>query len=191
MGLEAVVDEIQQKGRRQAEQARREGEIESERILRNAQQRSDEIKLQVDADVVRQVEHVLAQETSSANLVTKRATLNAEKELLDQVYSAALAAIRQEPASFHERALRRLLATAKEEIGGGRVRVSRSDLPLIEALVKEPGFATFTVGPPAEIEGGLIAESTDRAFQVDHSYRTYLNRVWESSLKDASDLLFG
>ncbi len=191
MGLEAVISEIQQKGRNEADRIRHDGEIESERILRDAQQRSDEIKLQAESDVTRQVEHVLAQEMSSANLVTKRATLNAEKELLDQVYAAALSAIRQEPAAFHEHALRNLLATAKTEIGGGRVRVNRTDLPVLEALVREPAFAGFTVGPPAEIEGGLLAESTDGAFQVDHSYRTYLNRVWESSLKDASDLLFG
>ena len=191
MGLEAVISEIQQKGRLEADRIRREGEIESERILRDAQQRSDEIKLQAETDVTRQVEHVLAQETSSANLVTKRATLNAEKELLDQVYAATLAAIRSEPPAFHERALRNLLATAKAEIGGGRVRVNRADLAALETLVKDPAFASFTVGPPAEIEGGLLAESIDGAFQVDHSYRTYLNRVWESSLKDASDLLFG
>ncbi len=191
MGLEAVISEIQQKGRTEAERVRHEGLMESERILRDAQQRSDEIKIQTENDVGRQVEHVLAQETSSANLVTKRATLNAEKDLLDQVYAAALAGIRKEPAAFHERALRNLLATAKAEIGGGRVRVNRADLPIVEALVKEPAFAGFTVGPPVEIEGGLVAESADGAFQVDHSYRTYLNRVWESSLKDASDLLFG
>jgi V/A-type H+-transporting ATPase subunit E len=191
MGLEAVISEIQQKGRSEADRIRHEGVIESERILRDAQQRSDEIKLQAEADVTRQVEHVLAQEMSSANLVTKRATLNAEKELLDQVYAAALAAIRQEPPAFHERAIRNLLATAKAEIGGGRVRVNRADQPILEALVREPAFAGFTVGPPADIEGGLVAESPDGAFQVDHSYRTYLNRVWESSLKDASDLLFG
>ncbi len=191
MGLEAVISEIQQKGRSEADRIRHDGEMESERILRDAQQRSDEIKLQAEADVTRQVEHVLAQETSSANLVTKRATLNAEKELLDQVYATALAAIRKEPLAFHERAIRNLLTTAKAEIGGGRVRVNRTDLPILEALVREPAFVGFTVGPPAEIEGGLLAESTDGAFQVDHSYRTYLNRVWESSLKDASDILFG
>ncbi|NLX50100.1 MAG: V-type ATP synthase subunit E [Methanospirillum sp.] len=191
MGLEAVIGEIQEKGRQEVDQIRREALTESERVLRDARQRSDEIKLQTEADVVRQVEAVLSRETSSANLVTKRATLNAEKELLDQVYASALTAIRKEPASFHEKALRRLLETAKTEIGGGRVRVNRADLPIVEALVKEPAFAGFTVGPPAEIEGGLVAESNDGAFQVDHSYRTYLNAVWESSLKDASDLLFG
>ena len=149
MGLEAVISEIQQKGRLEADRIRREGEIESERILRDAQQRSDEIKLSADADVTRQVEHILAQETSSANLVTKRATLNAEKELLDQVYGAALAAIRKEPVSFHEHALRNLLATAKAEIGGGRVRVNPADRPIVEALVKEPAFSGFSVGLPA------------------------------------------
>lgn len=191
MGLEAVVQEIQQKGRTEADRIRHDGMMESERILRDAQRRSDEIKMQAELDVARQVEHVLAQETSSANLVTKRATLNAEKELLDQVYGAALAAIRKEPVSFHEHALRNLLETAKAEIGGGRVRVNPSDRLIVEALVKEPGFAGFTVGPPSEIEGGLIAESADGAFQVDHSYRTYLDRVWESSLRDASEILFG
>ena len=191
MGLEAVIGEIQQKGRTEADRIRHEGLIESERILRDAQQRSEEVKLQAEADVTRQVEHVLAQEMSSANLVTKRATLNAEKELLDQVFAAALAAIRKEPPAFHERALRSLLATAKAEIGAGRVRVNRADLPILEALVREPEFAGFTVGPSAEIDGGLIAESPDGAFQVDHSYRTYLNRVWESSLRDASEILFG
>lgn len=191
MGLEAVIGEIQQKGRTEADRIRHEGLMESERILRDAQRRAGEIKLQAEHDVDRQVEHILAQETSSANLVTKRATLNAEKDLLDQVYAAALAAIRREPPSFHERALRNLLATAKAEIGGGRVRVNRDDLSILETLLKEPAFAGFSAGPPAEIEGGLVAESSDGAFQVDHSYRTYLNHVWESSLRDASDLLFG
>ena len=95
MGLEAVISEIQQKGRHEADRIRREGDLEVERVLRDAQQRSDEIKLSAEADVTRQVEHVLAQETSSANLVTKRATLNAEKELLDQIYRSTLEAIRR------------------------------------------------------------------------------------------------
>jgi V/A-type H+-transporting ATPase subunit E len=39
-------------------------------------------------------------------------------------------------------------------------------------------------------DGGIIVESDDGQLQVDYSYRTFLNQVWESGLKDASDSLF-
>ena len=189
MGLEAVISEIQQKGRFESDRIRHDGMMESERILRDAQQRSDEIKLQAEADVTRQVEHVLAQVTSSANLVTKRATLNAEKEPWTGLRGGA--------CRYPEGASRipRTRAPEPSHDREGRDRRgarpgNRADLSIIDALVKEPGFAVFTVGPSSDIEGGLLAESIDGAFQVDHSYRTYLNRVWEISLKDASDLLF-
>jgi V/A-type H+/Na+-transporting ATPase subunit E len=42
-----------------------------------------------------------------------------------------------------------------------------------------------------DIEGGVIVESRDGTLQIDFSYRTFLDQVWESGLKDASDILFG
>jgi len=41
-----------------------------------------------------------------------------------------------------------------------------------------------------DIEGGVIIESKDRTLQIDMSYRTFLDGVWETGLKDASDILF-
>jgi V/A-type H+-transporting ATPase subunit E len=41
-----------------------------------------------------------------------------------------------------------------------------------------------------DIEGGVIIESNDRTLQIDLSYRTFLDCVWETGLKDASDILF-
>jgi V/A-type H+-transporting ATPase subunit E len=36
-----------------------------------------------------------------------------------------------------------------------------------------------------------MVESKDGTLQLDLSYRTFLNMVWETGLKDASDILFG
>jgi len=46
------------------------------------------------------------------------------------------------------------------------------------------------VGAPVEIPGGIVVESTDGDLQIDYSYRTFLDEIWESALKDASDILF-
>jgi V/A-type H+-transporting ATPase subunit E len=46
------------------------------------------------------------------------------------------------------------------------------------------------VGAPVEISGGIIVESTDGDLQIDYSYRMFLDEIWESALKDASDILF-
>ena len=40
------------------------------------------------------------------------------------------------------------------------------------------------------MEGGIIVESRDGTLQIDLSYRTFLNQVWETGLKNASDILF-
>jgi V/A-type H+-transporting ATPase subunit E len=46
------------------------------------------------------------------------------------------------------------------------------------------------VGDPVDIPGGIIVESTDGELKIDYSYRTFLDEIWESGLKDASDILF-
>jgi V/A-type H+-transporting ATPase subunit E len=52
-------------------------------------------------------------------------------------------------------------------------------------------FSGFTVADPVDIEGGIIVEGKAGELQIDYSYRTFLDKVWESRLKDASDILFG
>jgi hypothetical protein len=53
-------------------------------------------------------------------------------------------------------------------------------------IVDDLNPSTIVVG----IEGGVIIESKDSSLQIDLSYRTFLDRVWETGLKDASDILF-
>ncbi|OPX67425.1 MAG: V-type ATP synthase subunit E [Methanoregulaceae archaeon PtaB.Bin056] len=96
------------------------------------------------------------------------------------------------PESFHRDAITRLLTEAKQQIPGGIVRVNRRDKALLEKILAEkPEFKAFSAGKDAEIDGGVIVESMDGTLQLDYSYRTFLDMIWESGLKDASDLLFG
>ena len=191
MGLEAVVNEIREKGRKEAEAVRAETRADVEEILKDAQARVAEIKLSVEEEAGRTATHTINQEISAANLVVKRQVLNAQKTLLDQVYSASLAAVGDLPAEFHEKALTELLKRAAGEIKEGVVHTNTRDLPVLrDILANTKSLSDFRVGDPVDIPGGIIVESTNGELQIDYSYRTFLDDIWETGLKDASDILF-
>jgi len=108
------------------------------------------------------------------------------------VYEKTRAEIAGLPESFHREAIKKLLAEAKKEIPKGKIFCNTRDIPAAKAVIAEnPEFAGFAVSGPAEIDGGILIEGEAGALQIDYSYRTFLAKVWESGLKDASDILFG
>ncbi len=192
MGLEAVVEEIREKGKKEAEKIRAESQQETDRILAAANKRVGEIKHTAEAESIKQTAHIIDQEISAANLLVKRELLNTQKALLDKVYETTLLEIARLPESFHREAIKKLLTEAKKEIPLGRISCNSRDLQAVKAIISEnPEFAKFKVGDPVEIDGGILVEGEGGELQIDYSYRTFLAKVWESGLKDASDILFG
>jgi V/A-type H+-transporting ATPase subunit E len=146
-GLEAVIKEIREKGRREAEAIRAETRAEVEEILQDAQNRAAEIKMAAEAEADRAATHIINQEVSAANLVVKRQVLNAQKTLLDQVYSASLAAVGDLPAEFHREALTELLKKVAGEIEEGVIHANAGILRSSRrsSLGKRPYRATLQV----------------------------------------------
>ena len=97
MGLEAVVEEIREKGRTEAEKIRAESKQETDKILAAAGKRVGEIKLAAEAESAKQTAHIIDQEVSAANLLVKRELLNTQKALLDKVYETTLLEIARSP----------------------------------------------------------------------------------------------
>jgi len=191
MGLEAVVNEIREKGRREVESIRAETRVEIEKILKEAQDHAAAIKIAAQEEAERTASHIVNQETSAANLAVKRLLLNAQKDVLDQVYSTSLGAVGELPAEFQEKALTSLLKRAAKEVREGVVHANERDLQLVREIIsRHKDFSGYTVGSPVEIPGGIIVESKDGDLQIDYSYRTLLDEVWESCLKDVSEILF-
>jgi V/A-type H+-transporting ATPase subunit E len=192
MGLEAVVEEIREKGRSEAAKIRAESKAKSDQILAAANKRVEEIKIAAETEVAKQADHLISQEISAASLLVKRESLNTQKALLDKVYEATRAEIASLPESFHREAIKKLLSEAKKEIPQGTIFCSARDVPAAEAVIAEdPAFSGFRVGEPVKIDGGILVEDETGGLQIDYSYRTFLTRVWETGLKDASDILFG
>jgi V/A-type H+/Na+-transporting ATPase subunit E len=192
MGLEAVVEEIRENGRIESEKVRQESRQDTDQILAAANKRAGEIKLAAEDESAKQSSHIVGQEVSAASLLVKREILNTQKALLDKVYEATRAEIAALPESFHREAIKKLLTEAKKEIPAGIVSCNARDLAAAKAVIAEnPAFSGFKVGEPVDIDGGLLIEGEGAELQIDYSYRTFLVKVWESGLKDASDILFG
>jgi len=192
MGLEAVVEEIRVKGRSEADKIHQESKEETSQIIAAATKRSESIKLMAEDEVTRQSAHLVSQDVSAANLLVKRELLNTQKALLDQVYESTRKEIASLPDSFHREAIKKLLTEAKKEIPSGTIFSNARDIAALRAVIAEHAdFSGFKVGNPVDIDGGILIEGEGGALQIDYSYRTFLARVWESGLKDASDILFG
>jgi V/A-type H+-transporting ATPase subunit E len=191
MGLEAVVEDIREKGKSEAEKVRAESKQETNQIVAAANKKAQAIKLAAEEESVKQAGHLIGQEASAANLLVKRELLNTQKALLDQVYEATRSEIAALPESFHREAIKKLLAEAKKEIPSGTLFCNARDVAAAKAVIAEnAGFAGFRIGTPVDIDGGILIEGEGGALQIDYSYRTFLAKVWESGLKDASDILF-
>ncbi len=191
MGLEAVVGDIQERGRKAAEEIKTETQREVERILGKAQDRVARIKLTAEEEVNEQASKLIEQEVSAANLIVKRQQLNAQKELLDQVFETALQEIARLPDSFHRAMLKQLLEQAAQEIKAGVVHCNHRDVAIVRQLIGEGTVITgYRLGDEVPIEGGVVVESKAGDLKIDLSYRTFLDQVWESGLKEASDILF-
>jgi V/A-type H+-transporting ATPase subunit E len=192
IGLKTLVKEIREKAAAEAEKLLTEAKADSDQILTAAAKRSETIKLTADGEVEKQTAHIVSQEVSAANLLVKRELLNTQKGLLDQVYEATRKEVAALPDSFHHEAIRTLLTEAKKEIPNGKISCNARDMAALKALIAgHAEFAKFTVGEPVDIDGGILVEGERGALQIDYSYRTFLAKVWESGLKDASDILFG
>lgn len=192
MALDAVVGEIRDKGIRESEAIKSEAKAEVDAILAEAQEKVIAIKMAAEEEANRQEGYIIAQEVAAANLTVKRGILNAQKDVLDEVYNRVVADIAALPDEFHRKAIRELCKTAAKELGEGVFYCNERDVRAVEdALSSLKTLSGFSLAGTKDITGGIIAESADGALQLDYSYSTYVSEVWESGLKDASDILFG
>ncbi len=191
IGLEKLVKDIREKAKAEVDRLHAEAKADSDQILVAAGKRSDAIKLTAEEEVTKQTSHIVSQEVAAANLLVKRELLNTQKALLDLVYENTRKEIAALPESFHKDAIRKLLTEAKKEVPSGTIFCNARDLAAAKALVAEAEFGKFKVWAPVDIDGGIVIEGEGAALQIDYSYRTFLAKVWESGLKDASDILFG
>ncbi len=183
MGLEAIVEEIKAKGKKEAERINTEADKEVSKLIAEAQVSAARIKSAREEALRKEIDRMRQQELSSANLEVKKAILNARKEILDEVIEAARNSIARIPAEKNQKILKSIIQKNYE--GNSRIFGRENDTPLLKTLTK------LEYAGNIDCLGGVIIENADGTQVLDFRYDIILKNVTDQSLKQISDILFG
>ena len=183
MGLEIVVKDMQEGASAEVSRIKAEGDAKASEIPNEAKEVQKKTLGDSLAKAEEDLQNLHQQVISSANLEVKRITLNKRKDLLDKVYVQTVEKIKSMPASKKEELLKTILS--KYEASGARVYSSKDS----EDIVKKLTSLSYA-GNIGSI-GGVILENEDGTVRLDFTYDSILKNVYERSLKQISDILYG
>ncbi|HWR25355.1 MAG TPA: V-type ATP synthase subunit E [Methanosarcina sp.] len=184
MGLDIVVKDIQNGAQSEVSRIKAEGDTKVSEILNEARDGQKKMLGDSLAQTEEDLKNLHQQVISSANLEVKRIRLNKRKDLLDQVYNKAYESIKSMPASNAEKLLSVLID--KHEADGVRIYSAKNS----EALVKKLSSLSYA-GNIDDSIGGIVLENEDGTVRLDYTYDSILKNVYERSLKQISDILYG
>ncbi len=183
MGLDRVVKDISDKA-----------EAESMDILARARSEAAAIKKDAEGDAKRiheaemvksdnAIAKLRQRELSSAKLDIKKSKLNAEKDVLEGVRAELVKKISAMPKKKKVDILNKLINLARKDVPAGKIYTNAGDAE----LVKNSGYE---YGGNIKCIGGLVVTSADGSVNLDYTFDSIMDDVWNSSMKPVSDILF-
>lgn len=182
MGLEAVIEDVLVRGRSEAEEIRRAGLAERERMLREAQAEGAKLLIAREQEAKQSAERARIQALARAELESKKIVLSARKEVLDQVYAGVLARLSQ--LADDGATLRSLLQANAAEWRTGKVYCNARDADIVRSIVG-PNF-----GGTIDCIGGVVIESADGSRRTDLRFETLLADIWRDSIREVAEVLW-
>jgi V/A-type H+-transporting ATPase subunit E len=195
MSLDTVAEDIRDEARARAEEIRRDGEERAEEIVAAAEEEAERIVEEREAAVERTVEQEREQALSAAKLEAKQERLEARRDVLEDVRERVEESLAELSGDRREELTRALLADAASEFEGGddatvAVYCRAADEALVEELLDEEGYDSFSVAGEYDCMGGVVVESTASRVRVNNTFDSVFEGVWEDNLKAVSDRLF-
>ena len=149
MGLEAVKDEIIRNAKKQGEEIIAQAKSEKERKLKEAEQKSSELREKSEADTKKILDMMKKQELASAELESRKIILGSKKMIVDNIFMEVRRSLEKMDFRKKEDYIRKLIAKAENEIDVGKVYCSRNDVKSLKEHDAEP----------IDILGGIITDN--------------------------------
>ncbi|MFQ6059693.1 MAG: V-type ATP synthase subunit E family protein [Thermoplasmata archaeon] len=183
MSLDRVIKNILETGKAEAKGIVMEGQKERERQIKEARKEGKKLLDSKIEESNELIQRMRMQEIARAELESKKIVLSGQKEVLDTIYEKALERLGNLPRN--ESLLRSLISQNREEIKDGRVFCNQRDAEFVRSLVGTNFAGTI------DCVGGLVVESRNGRRRIDLRYETSLREIWNDSIKEISDLLWG
>ncbi|RLI80719.1 V-type ATP synthase subunit E [Archaeoglobales archaeon] len=188
MPLEKVLQEIQQKGEEEVNRIKMETEKEVERIISQAKLEAEEILKKARGEAEREAEAIKRQEISSVNLEMKRAILNKQKEVLEEVFEI----LKQRVEGMDEETKKKLVKSliSKNAAPGMLIYSKKEDEELVKSVIEELNVDLKYAGN-IKCLGGVILEDPTGKIRINLTFDELLNQVYEQKMSEVSKILFG
>jgi V/A-type H+-transporting ATPase subunit E len=183
MGLDIVIKDIQNGAQAEVSKIKAEADAKVSEILNEARDAQKKMLGDSLAQAEENLKNYNQQVISSANLDVKRIRLNKRKNLIEQVYNKTFESIKSMPASKAEKLLSVLIE--KHEAEGVRIYSNKNS----EAIIKK--LSSLSYAGNIDCIGGIVLENEDGTVRLDFAYDSILKNVYERSLKQISDILYG
>lgn len=185
MGLEKVIDDILKRGEAKAAEIVKAGETERDNQISHAKKELEENRVKAEARTKTMIAQMEQQEVSAAELESKRAILEAQRRVMDDLRSQVLGELSKLPAEKRKRIYTKLISKAKKELAECYVYSNDQD----KSLLQLP--SGISRAGSIETSGGLVFESKDRRVRLDFRFETILEDMWNEKMKEIYSKLFG
>ncbi|MBU1120773.1 hypothetical protein KJ660_02745, partial [Candidatus Micrarchaeota archaeon] len=138
MGLEKVINEINNEANEKVSAVINEGKKEAAEILRKEKEKLAEERQTKEAETAKAVKDLLNQGTASLKLWQKKEELNAKKEVLEEIFQKTREKIRK--SKEKEKLLKKLIEKAEKELDAKYVYSNREDKAMIERIAPNLKF---------------------------------------------------
>jgi len=185
MGLDKVIEEILRRGGEKSKEIVRAGEKDKDDQLQAALRQIEEDLKRSTLKTNALITQMEQQELSSAELASKRAILEAEKQVMEDLKGQVLEELSMFPLEKKRKLYAKLLNLAKKELGDCLVYSNKED----SQVLKLP--SGLTLGAPIDCRGGLMFESKDKTVRLDYRFESILDDVWNKKMREIYKELFG
>jgi V/A-type H+-transporting ATPase subunit E len=185
LALDSVTKEIQASAASEVARIQQAQAAEIKAINDQTEAQIADMKQKQDKRVAEAKETLARQERTSAELESKKLVLSKKKEILAEAFESALAQLEAMPADKKLAYYKAMVASAKNIIPEPKAVMSEKD------NFSAADLGVTSVEKDVRISAGLILQSADGKFEVDMQYRVLLQNIWDSNLKQLSDILFG
>jgi len=185
MGLDKVVQDILRRGEEKSKEIIRTGEKERDEQVQAAQKKIEVDRKRSEEKANLLIAQMEQQELSSAELESRRALLESEKQIMEELKEQVLEELSEYAPDKRKKIYAKLVTGAKKELGDCVVYANREDA----RILKLP--TGMTLGATIDCRGGLVFESKDKSIRLDYRFETILDDVWSKRMREIYTELFG
>ncbi len=154
---------------------------EAKAVLKEAQVEAKAEEVRLDKELQGTLSTLEMREIASGKFLARKKVLVRKKKIIDNFFNHCLEAAEALPSKMREQHVRTLLSHAQKHFSVSTAYISKKDKHSLPSMRHEVS---------ADILGGLMAENADASQRIDFTYRTLLEHLRTTDLREIAEELF-